>query len=212
MERVAIPEARDKSSRRKLWLSLLPLLIPAALCLFSLAQRTLAADTAGTMEQREAHRIASNFCTQITGHPIRVVEASQIKGTSYRKNKLVREWDVVCDSGEDRYLLRINAENGRVFGVNRLSQASTHPREVRITRRDAERTAKRYFTMLGVRPHAIQVSGQPSIFEQEDGTRGSAWNFRLQIHRADLGRRTMSLSIDALTGDLVCAWNPSSSL
>jgi len=127
---VAGPPAPDPgraANRRNLLITGVPLLLVAALCLFAVVKRSaidpLVDQRFGSTSRSEARLIAGTLCARLTGERVRAVDVSQQAAFSCRRQSVVREWDVVCDTPDGQYLLRINADTGSVYAVNRLQRA-----------------------------------------------------------------------------------------
>lgn len=120
----AAPDPTRAANRRNLLVTSVPLLLVAALCLFAVVKRTaidpLTDRRFGNMSRSEARLLAGALCSRLTGEQARAVDVSQQAAFSCRRRAVVREWDVVCDTADGQYLLRINADSGRVYAVNRL--------------------------------------------------------------------------------------------
>ncbi len=196
---------------RKLLFSLVPVFVPAALCLVAATQRAVSAAVSdrpfGRLSGAEARRTASDYCSRITGESASVGEASKQKAFSHRRQLMVREWDVTCSATGGEYLLRINANTGQIFGVNRLSAAGEDvPPESWCSRATAESRARGYLGMLGVPMGELQPVGERAGTRSENGV--ASWCFTYRLDVPGVGRRLLSVSVDAVTGSLVCAWTP----
>jgi hypothetical protein len=124
---------------------------------------------------------------------------------------MVREWDVICSASGSEYLLRINANTKQIFGVNRLAAAeeAASP-EAWCSEATAERRAKRYLGILGIPVDELQPVGRHSDATLEEGA--PSWSFTYRLEVPGLGKRLLSVSVDAATGNLVCAWTPAFAL
>ncbi len=202
------------TNRRKLLLSLVPMSVPAALCLFSVTQRALFAFSGekpfGQVSSTQARQIAGDVCCQITGAATRVTETSQLAAFSPRGQRTVHVWDVVCDAARSQYLLRINADTGQVFGVNCLTireQASTEDALCSVT--EAEAQAKRYLSAMGIPVRELQ----PMYGHAGTATKNSAsWSFAYRRRVPGFGDRLLTVSVNATTGTLTKACNPAGAL
>lgn len=201
-------------NRRNLLWSLVPLFVVFTFCLLALVQRAVRAATEkpfGNVSPSEAQQIANDYCTQITGGPVHTGEASQQRAFSRRRQTIVREWDVVCNTGNAEYLLRINADTKQIFGVNRLTTSDpASDAEHLYSTAQAEVLAKRYLTILGVPVHQLQPVNKHAKALADAQTGSCSFTYRLAVK--GLGKRLLSVSVDSTTGRLVCAWTPAYAL
>jgi hypothetical protein len=128
----AVSAATGPDDRRPLLLLSVPLLAVAALCFFSFVKREaldpLFDPPFGAMSRSQARQVAGALCTRLTGEPARPTDASRQAAFSCRRKRVVREWEVVCDTADGgQYLLRLNADSGAVYAVNRLDRRADNP-------------------------------------------------------------------------------------
>ncbi|MES2464166.1 MAG: hypothetical protein V4671_26690 [Armatimonadota bacterium] len=212
-------------------LALLPLALLGVTCGFSLVQRTAAAMTHskkesvkfGNMTEDEAKRAASLLCSQLTSSPTTAADVSQQCAYSWRRQTMVREWNVLCDSNQGRYLVRINADTRRIYAINRMDtvsgdiskgEAATMPQTLTepiiMTRTLAEERARAYLKIVGVplnglkQLESIDLQYEPS--NSEDAV--AQWNFTYRRSVPGFGKRLLKVSVNGATGGLEHVWNP----
>lgn len=201
--------ARRASNQGRLLFSLLPIGATAFFCLVTAGQRALvAADASPSAEPKQAQQAARDYCTQIVGDDAHVKEVSQQITFAQRGQRPVRVWDIVCNSpaGGGEYLLRINADTKQVFGVNRLTDLQAASSEEGCSQAMAEDRAKRYLGLLGIPAHRLQRV--PSHGAPLCKRRPASWSFTYRHTEPGRKKYALSVSVDATTGNLVCACIP----
>jgi hypothetical protein len=200
-------------------------------CGFSLVQRATAAITHsesasryfGNMSSDEARQAADELCTEITGSTVTTLDVSRQSAYSWRRQTMVREWNVLCDSSQGQYLVRINADTKRVYAINRMDSSSgpaartassriepplTEP--IVMTRTLAEEQARRYLKIVGIPSQGLKqlqfMSPQMGMAGSENGV--PQWNFTYRRSVPGLGKRLLKVSINGETGGLEHVWNP----
>ena len=220
------PKERPTRNRSPLSPALIPLALLGITCGFSLVQRATAAITHsdkasnqfGNMSMDDARQAASLLCSQLTGSLATATDVSRQSAYSWRRHSMVREWNVLCDSSQSQYLVRINADTRRIYAINRMDTASggdlpmspplTEP--LIMTRTLAEERAQQYLRIVGVPSKGlIQIEFTDPHFE----TGGSdeavpQWNFTYRRSVPGLGKRLLKVSINGETGALEHVWNP----
>jgi hypothetical protein len=214
-----------------------PALAPIALlgitCGFSLVHRAAAAMTHsvkadsrfGNMSMDEARKAASVLCSQVTGSSAAVADVSRQCAYSWRRQTMVREWNVTCNSPQGQYLVRINADTRRIYAINRmdipsvaasdgktthseLSPSLTEP--IIMTRTLAEERAKEYLRIVGVPSKGLNEMEltQPEFQPAGSGDGVPQWNFTYRRSVPGYGKRLLKVSINGETGGLEHVWNP----
>ena len=223
-------------------------IIPPALLLIACAgavlQRTTAAHTIyhnqsgakdmirfGSTGDAEARAIANKVCTQLTGEAAQSVDVSFQSAFSNRRGKATREWDVLCNTEAALYLVRINSDTGRVYGINRMGAGGANPADalerlnndkglanaapdaeetnaLPLSGAAAEARAKRYLQVIGVSPDALHSVSQSRSQTVDDFNQ---WNFTFRRRVPGAGSRLVKVSLDG-SGQLTHIWNPVCSL
>lgn len=203
-----------------------PLLVVAGLFLFNLGQRAyanLSMHSDGIISRSDVDRVAREVCVELTGTmPLETHDITLQSAYSRRRNMVIREWNVVCDTAQGEYLLRINANTGRVYAINRVGDAVDdvalndtttinlgddvlNNGKPILSRAEAENHARRYLKLLG-----ISNAGLSTVAENDsrhDGT-STQWNFTFRRNVPGLGQRLLKISVSGKDGDLEDAWNP----
>jgi hypothetical protein len=221
-------------TRPPLSLALVPLAILGITCGFSVVQRAAAAITDpekygqvfGNMTNHEAREEASLLCSQLTGSKATVTQVSRQCAYSARRQSMVREWNVLCDSSEGQYLIRINADTRRIYAVNRIDtsseiaskEVSTSPKApsltepIVMTRTVAEERARECLNIVGVSSQGLKSLSCTATQHQAPGTGLKdvvpQWNFTYRRSVPGLGERLLKVSINGETGSLEHVWNP----
>ena len=234
------------ANRRNLIITSLPLALFALVCVVSFVARAAAPGAAG-LDRRtfgkttraEATTIARSVLHEMTGETPEAVEVSTQTAFAHRRAETVREWNVLFDTPGGRYLLRLNAETGTVYAVNRLNVGS-RPRDTGgagVSRRQAETRARAYLGLLGVptreltllpeanrlmpdpgHPARRRVSGSAGAGGDadanaegyDDGT--GLYNFTYRRPVPGLGSRLLKISVNRANASLEHVWNPVSAL
>lgn len=204
----SLPTDYRFSNRRNLFVGFLPLLVPLALCLFSVSKRMLFEEKIyAAMSSREASAAATRLCEQLIGGSVKAGEAILYEGYSVQRQKPLNQWDVVCDTPHGDYLFRIDADTCRVFGINRLDKGNITPAAAApLSRAEAEAYSRRYLALLGV--HAEKLRS-PKLRSRSEGTR---WDFHYRVAPSDRKNRLMIVSMEDGTGKLISAWSSSPQL
>ena len=152
----------------------------------------------------QAALTASALCEQIFGGDARAGEATLLRGYSVQHRKPVRQWDVVCDTTQGQYLVRVNADSGHVFAINEIgTQPATSTTASRLSRAEAEVYGRRYLGLMGTAPKELRPMTSPSCGE-------TYWCFRYRAPASSAETYSLSVLVDVGTGRLVSAWNGAS--
>jgi|GEM_PF-4936140 hypothetical protein len=121
----------------------LPVLILVGFCLNGVAQRTVDRSQWGqkaVQSEEIAYTAAKEFCEKLTDSPAAILSMQYQKGYSVRHQKEHGEWNIVCQTEVGKYLLRVNATTGAVYGLNRLDdkaeKTSSHGNATTVLRGD----------------------------------------------------------------------------
>lgn len=224
---------RNAQNRRALLLALLPLLLVAGSGTVGLARQAIQrryqmSFAGGNLGRGEASRIAAGMCSRLTGEEAVAVDVTFQTAVSVRRGAAVGEWDVLCRTPRGaHYLLRVNAESRRVYGVNRIDEtaqsaaqargfapaaalddASAIPGpDVRVSRKMAEANALRYLSLLGIPKTGLRPlahgDAPEAIFNSPQ------YNFTYVREVPGVGKRLLKVSVSSRDGRLHHAWNPS---
>ena len=203
------PRAGDHlSNRRNLLIGFIPLLVPLALCLFTVTQRLmLEAKYPLRMSSGQASHKAADVCQEMIGGDVRAGQATLYQAFSAHTQQPMRQWDVVCDTSQGQYLFRINADTQQVFGINRLADdQAPSERESRLSRAEAEVYSRRYLTLLGISPDELRLVAPKGTDEP------ACWSFQYRTPMPGRESRLLTITVEAATGSLVYAWNSASLL
>jgi hypothetical protein len=181
------------------------------------------------MSKDEAKQAASLLCSELMGTSATAIEVTRQCAYSSRRQNMVREWNVLCDSSEGQYLVRINADTQRIYGINRMDNGSekaadeyvtesfaeyslTEP--MAITRSLAEERALAYLRIVGVPSQGLKKLEITDAQYQTAGSEDivSHWNFTYCRSVPGFGKRLLKVSINGETGRLEHVWNPVSAL
>lgn len=214
-------------------LAIVPLALLGITCGFSVVQRATASITQptkygqvfGNMSEQEARQAAIALCSKVTDGQATAKEVSRQCAYSWRRQTMVREWNVTCDSPEGQYLIRINADTRRVYAINRLdappaiiADGKTAPspasppltEPIIISRSLAEVRAKEYLQIVGIPLQGLKQLDSSSARFQTEGSPDAIpqWNFTFRRSVPGLGERLLKVSINGETGGLEHVWNP----
>ena len=209
--RTGRPQNTGGSNRQTLFTALAPLALLGVWCAGTMIQRTVsehsAGKTFGTMSQRDAGQVATTLCTQLTGQAPRTQDASSQSAYSRRRGTTIHEWNVLCDTNEGEYLLRINADTQKVYAINRMeTEASTASEtEGTVSAKEAEAKATAYLRVLGVSQKGLTLVYKSS---EKDATTDGQWNFTYRRFVPGVGARLLKVSISGKDGGLEHIWNP----
>lgn len=211
----SVAAADPAANKRNLILSLIPVLVPVAFCVFAVAQRAVTAVLPGAAygqtSSRQVRQLAGALCQQISGAAANPVETSQQTAFSQRTGRVVREWSVLCDTARASYLVRINADTGRVFGVNRMDTAEGEATKgALLSRTKAESYARRYLNLIGAPAQAVETYPGHTAAARRGARDTWCFNYRLKTKRAP--GRILSVCVNGRSGALVYAWNPALAL
>jgi hypothetical protein len=220
---------RHKRNRSLFSLALIPVALLGITCGFSVVQRAAAAITHsdkaenvfGHMSMDEAKQSASKLCTELTGSPATATDVSRQCAYSWRRHSMVREWNVMCDSSEGQYLVRINADSRRIYAINRMDNPATGKgasadsaepltEPILMTRTLAEERALKYLQIVGVPSQGLtQLEFTNPHYETSSSEEAiPQWNFTYRRSVPGLGKRLLKVSINGETGGLEHVWNP----
>jgi|GEM_PF-3048342 hypothetical protein len=221
-------------NRRVLIVALVPLALAVLFCLSTVFARAarprLETQAFGQTTRAQASRIADGLLSQVTGGEARTVDVSTQSAYAFRRGEMVREWDVVAETRAGDYLLRINADNGLVYAVNRMSRpeaedsaATALSSRQNLSREQAEQRAKGYLALLGVEARGLERMDDSALFAPDPGhpagkrlrARASqieVYNFTYRRHVPGIGARLLKVSVNGQTGALEHLWNPASAL
>ncbi len=76
----------------------------------------------GKISDNDARRIADTACSEMTGAPAATLDATRQTAYSSRRRETVREWNVICNTPAAVYLVRINANTGKIYAINRMGE------------------------------------------------------------------------------------------
>ncbi|MBC8103771.1 MAG: hypothetical protein H7Z41_14445 [Cytophagales bacterium] len=233
-----LAESRDRrlGNRSPLSVALIPFALLAITCGFSLVHRAAAAITHparedaafGKMTAADAEKCASALCVRLTGSPVTRTDTSRQCAYSWRRHTVVREWNILCDSAQGQYLVRINADTRRVYAINRMDAPlagipnQTGDRDayetfenpdgdsIPMTRGIAEERARQYLQIVGVPSEGLkQMEADPKagdLCKSDDSA--AQWNFTYRRAVPGRGQRLLKVSINGTTGNLEHVWNP----
>lgn len=206
-----------RATHRTLLLSLAPALALLTLALggqtWQLARSILPQGKPfGSLSRRGAEAIARDLGGRLTdGRSVAIRDAGQLSAYSLRRGATVREWNVTCDTADGLYLFRINADTGRIFGVNRLAAKADFDEIGPLKRPQAEARAHQYLALVGVSSQSLQQLGRGA---GENNKRvalaagSSLWNFTYRRQVPGYGNRLLKVSVNGATGQLETVWNP----
>jgi hypothetical protein len=210
--------------------ALLPILTLVGLGISAQAQRSIKQQVELAKygsSSTDAARMAGEICSHILGKTATPINVTTQTAYSKRRGTTIREWNVICSTVDGQFLLRINAETGHVYAINRIGSISSDPvsgldlnsdeempvvmgeESAHLSRREAEANARRYLTMLGVPSRGLEPV-QNELSNSLEG--GPLWNFTFRTDGPDSGRRILKVSINGGSGNLEHVWNPSSLL
>ena len=214
-------------------LALIPLALLGITCGFSLVQRAAAsiahpekfANRYGKMTTDEAQKTATTLCTELTGSPASVADVSRQCAYSWKRQIMVREWNVLCDSSQGQFLVRINADSRRVYAINRMDATSSAvpdgsktadgaifkpQEELPVSQTLAEERAREYLRIVGVPSKGLTQMQFRNQHIQAPGSdeAASQWNFTYRRSVPGLGKRLLKVSVNGETGTLEHVWNP----
>ena len=211
-------------------------------CFGAAAQRhiTLSLPSAaqfGKLSEAEARTLADKVCSEVTGGPSQSIDTSRQISHSVRRNCTLREWDVLCNTPSTLFLVRINANTGRVYAINRMGGGGEDPAlalarlggdkrfpsleetrnendsasrsETVLNRPEAEAQAKHFLEVIGVPAKALRPVLQTKTIAVGDADQ---WNFTFRRSVPGQGDRLVKVSLDGRSGHLTHIWNPVSSL
>lgn len=176
----------------------------------------------GRMSADEARRYAKDLCLAVTGAHVITTEASCQSAYSWRRHEVVREWNVLCDTSNGQYLLRINAETRRLYAINRMdlppapgvpsssadTESGSGDDSGPITRQVAAARARQYLRLAGVDSRGLHQVDATARDAESNGRTASQWNFTFRRPVPGYGERLLKISIDGRNGALEHVWNP----
>jgi hypothetical protein len=201
--------ARQGRRRSPLWFA--PLAAAVGLCLSARSDETVraaatpgaaaAAARAAGVSEADARETAGALCGRVTGGEAGVVQADLTETVSPRLGRPVRQWDVLCTAADTQYLVRIDADTGRVFAFNQLTPAAAASGDATqepYTLSEAEAAARRYLPLIGIAPGRLRTVDKRRLVQ---GNGLVSWEFAYRTARP--GRHALiSVSVDAATGRL----------
>jgi hypothetical protein len=216
--------ATANGNNQRLLLALAPLLLVVGVTLLTNVtqqiRRAQPGASLGRMSEREARRLAENFCGRFVDQGM--VTAQEASGqTAYgkRRDVVINEWGVLCDTDKGEYLVRINSNTRRVFAVNRISDPNGQPlwseagnvksKKGSLSKQQAEKQALRYLRMVGVRMRDVRTV-RPAT--QSSMKNGEVWNFTYRRQIAGKDGYLVKVTVNSATGGLENVWNPTSAL
>lgn len=213
------------ANRRMLCIALLPILLVGLNLLF-LSVRRVAQHNArfGETTTSEARQIAQEACRLIIGAPMLSSEVSQRSAYARAGTRTVREWDVFCRTERGNYQIRIEADERRVFAINRIHGLYGEPEEEidlrtilpdapdsesrlassetgKWTQNRAEAQARLFARQIGISPHSLRLS------HVGRGASTSFWDFTYRRRVPGQGLRSLKVSVQP-DGTLETIWNP----
>jgi hypothetical protein len=219
-----------RGNRIATFFALLPILTLVGLGISAQAQRTIKQQVELAKygsSSTDAARMAGEICSHLLGKTATPINVSTQTAYSKRRGITIREWNVICSTVDGQFLLRINAETGHVYAINRIGSTTSDPvsgvdfnmdeeasvlmgdESVHLSRREAEANARRYLTMLGVPSRGLEPV-QNEMSNSLEG--GLLWNFTFRTEGPDSDKRILKVSINGGSGGLEHVWNPSSLL
>jgi hypothetical protein len=212
---MAIP-GRTTGNRQGYLVALLPLLLLGATSVAAFAHRVIASHApdpiVGDLSRSEADWVARLSCCRLTGDAARVVEAEPLSAFAVSHHAQVYGWNVRCRTADGDYLVRVNAQTFRIYGVDRIipsadndAGAAPEKNTLRLSRRDAERQARCYLHRVGL---PAQDVARLALSHVSYSAFSAVWTFRYLNSVPRRGIRTLSVTIDAHNGRLVNLWDP----
>lgn len=213
-------------NRSPLAVTLIPLALLFITCGLSAVHRATAAIThpeptgpyGGRMTADEASQDANSLCSRFTGAPSTIKDVSEQSAYSWRRHTIVREWNVLCDSANGEYLMRINADTKRVYAINRMdlpaAQGTPDDDGGPISRAIAEQRARQYLNLIGIPSETLKPIRDSDV-DHPVPTSSQAipqWNFTYRHHVPGLGDRLLKVSVNGESGGLEHVWNPVSAM
>jgi hypothetical protein len=150
--------------------------------------------------QAQVGELAQEVCGRITDGPVAVEEPALYQTNSPRRHRIRTEWGVGCRSESATYMLRVNAENGKVYAVNRLDERESGNTDLAAApmspqqRRKAEQIACHYLQLLEVTATTPVAMVNNQVAQHAASTTGQ-WNFTYKRSVPGAGTRLVKVSV-----------------
>lgn len=235
---VIVSVRRGGNNRLSLLAMMVPLLLLTGIGLVGILRHwTSRPPVPGSMAKARIEAIVLNLAEQLTNaNPEILASNVQTAYFTHHKNPL-SEWSVICRTGDDHYLFRVNGRSGKVFAINRLDDISgqapylKNPNttlEAGITpsfiprldsamrkKRDsrikqaAESAARYYLPTLGLSLRDVyQAPIESELYLYVAEGEGVAWTFTYFLKTDPNPKKAIRLSVNSATGKLESFWNP----
>lgn len=196
----------------------------------------------GKLSGGDARRLADAICTKVTGESAQSLDATHQTAYSQRRGKTVREWNVLCNTPAALYLVRINANTGRVYGINRMEEGGLDA-AVALARLQGDPKSGSDADSAESSANGCEEANSPTALLQKPAAEarakrylrvagiasgglhplhetascgsaggGAQWNFTYRRRVPGLGNRLVKVSVDGKSGQLTHMWNPALAL